>query len=333
MLRMNDFCRAAVGAGILSIQLTATPVSAQNAAAPSQWAPDFPLWAALWNPDFPREPTNEDPYNVPDSSETFTMKHARNLFFSPDWHPDRHPAMPDVVLNGRPPDVWACGSCHRAEGTGGPENAPIAGQPAAYLLQQMADFKSGTRMFSAPQRRPVHDMTQIGKAITDEESQAAAAYFSALKLDKILKVVEAETIPKTVIAGLVYAKDPGGGTEPLGDRIVEMPNDLKQFEMRDSQVHFTVYVPVGSLAKGRMLVTSGANSGVPCATCHGADLRGLGPVPAIAGRSPSYMMRQLMDFKTGARAGTYSALMAPQVEHLSIEDMAAIVAYLASLTP
>ena len=330
---MNGLCRSALVAGLVFVLIAAAPVSAQNAAAPSKWAPDFPLWAALWNPDFPREPTNEDPYHVPNSSETFTMKHARNLFFSPDWHPDNHPALPDVVLNGRLPEVWACGSCHRAEGTGGPENAPLAGLPAAYIVQQMADFKSGARMFSAPQRKPIHDMTQIGKAITDEEIQASAAYFSALKLAPILKVIEAETIPKTVIAGLIYAKDPDGGTEPLGDRIVEMPNDLKQFEMRDSQSHFTVYVPVGSLAKGSMLVTGAANSSVPCANCHGADLRGLGPVPGIAGRSPSYLMRQFMDFKTGARAGTWSALMKPQVEQLSIEDMTAVVAYLASLTP
>lgn len=330
---MIRLCRSTLAAGLVFFMFAAAPVSAQNAAAPSKWAPDFPLWAALWNPDFPHEPANEDPYHVPNSSETFTMKHARNLFFSPDWHPDRHPALPDVVLNGRQPEVWACGSCHRAEGTGGPENAPIAGLPAAYIVQQMADFKSGARMFSAPQRKPIHDMTQIGKAITDEEVQAAADYFSALKLDPILKVVEAETIPKTVIARLVYAKDPDGGTEPLGDRIVEMPNDLKQFEMRDSQSHFTVYVPVGSIAKGAMLVTGKANGSIPCANCHGADLRGLGPVPGIAGRSPSYIMRQFMDFKTGARAGTWAALMKPQVEHLSIEDMTAVVAYLASLTP
>ncbi|MEZ4702544.1 MAG: c-type cytochrome [Rhodothermales bacterium] len=330
---MKGSRRLAFVAGLIALVFVIAPAAAQNAAPPSKWAPDFPLWAALWNPDFPREPTNEEPYHVPNSSETYTMKHARNLFFSPDWHPDHHPALPDVVLNGRQPEVWACGSCHRAEGTGGPENAPIAGQPAAYIVQQMADFKSGARMFSAPQRKPIHDMTQIGRAITDEEVQAAAAYFSALKLEPILKVVEAETIPKTVIAGLVYAKDPAGGTEPLGDRIVEMPDNLKQFEMRDSGSHFTVYVPVGSLAKGGLLVTGGAPGGVPCATCHGADLRGMGPVPGIAGRSPSYMMRQLMDFKTGARAGTWSPLMKPQIEHLSIDDMTAVVAYLASLTP
>ncbi len=318
---------------VLSLGMV-VPANAQNAAAPSPWTPDYPLWAMLWNPDFKREPTDEAPYHVPNSSETFTVKHARNLFFSPDWHPDNHPALPNVVANGRQPEVWACGSCHRAEGTGGPENAPIAGLPAEYIVQQMVDFKSGARMFSAPQRKPIHDMTQIGRAITDAEIQEAAAYFAALKLERRLTVIEAETIPKIVIAGLVYSKDPAGGTEPLGNRIVEMPNDLKQFEMRDSWSTFTVYVPVGSIAKGQALVYSaGANGKAPCTVCHGPDLKGLGPIPGIAGRSPSYLMRQLMDFQLGARAGSWSPLMKPQVEPLSIDDMTNLVAYLASLAP
>ena len=72
---------------------------------------------------------------------------------------------------------------------------------------------------------------------------------------------------------------------------------------------------------------------MPCAVCHGADLKGLGPVPGIAGRSPSYAVRQLYDFKHGARAGSGSVRMKPTVEHLSLDDMIALAAYLASLPP
>jgi cytochrome c553 len=52
-----------------------------------------------------------------------------------------------------------------------------------------------------------------------------------------------------------------------------------------------------------------------------------------AGRSPSYIFRQLYDFKHGARAGEWSPLMAQVVSNLDQEDMLAIVAYLASLDP
>ncbi len=46
--------------------------------------------------------------------------------------------MPEVVARGREPEVFACGFCHRADGPGGPENANIAGLPAACIVQQMA---------------------------------------------------------------------------------------------------------------------------------------------------------------------------------------------------
>jgi cytochrome c553 len=92
-------------------------------------------------------------------------------------------------------------------------------------------------------------------------------------------------------------------------------------------------VPVGSLAKGEALVKGGVGKTIQCNVCHGPDLKGLGPLPSIAGRSPSYMFRQLYDFRHGARTGEWSPLMAPVVTNLDEQDMLAIVAYLASLDP
>ncbi len=59
----------------------------------------------------------------------------------------------------------------------------------------------------------------------------------------------------------------------------------------------------------------------------------MGPVPGIAGRSPSYMMRQMVDMKAGTRKGLWTPLMKPVVANLSNDDMTAIVAYVASLAP
>jgi cytochrome c553 len=59
----------------------------------------------------------------------------------------------------------------------------------------------------------------------------------------------------------------------------------------------------------------------------------LGAIPGIAGRSPSYLVRQLYDLKHGARAGLGSALMKPAVEKLTIDDMISLAAYAASLEP
>jgi cytochrome c553 len=305
---------------------------AQNAMSPP---PDsFPAWAYPWAPDFKAAPDDGVPRHVPDSAAAFTITQERDLFFAPDWHPDDHPVMPDVIAHGRPPEVRACGSCHRVEGTGGPENASLAGLPAAYIVQQMADYKSGARKFAGPQRSPVVLMTAIAKATTAEEAQIAAAYFSSLKPKATIKVVEADTVPATQIARVFYMLAKDGGTEPIGDRIVEVPNDVVQFEHRDSRSQFTAYVPKGSTARGEALAsTGGSGLTTPCATCHGPDLRGIDPVPGIAGRSPSYLVRQLYDFQQHRRQGSAAELMAPVVEKLSHADMISLAAYVSSLKP
>jgi len=98
-------------------------------------------------------------------------------------------------------------------------------------------------------------------------------------------------------------------------------------------VSFIAYVPQGSIERGRRLASGQDARTVACASCHGADLKGAGAVPGIAGRSPTYAFRQLYDFKHGARAGAGSALMKPSVEKLSVEEMVDLAAYAASLQP
>jgi cytochrome c553 len=127
---------------------------------------------------------------------------------------------------------------------------------------------------------------------------------------------------------------PGAETEPLGHRIVEIPENLERTELRDPRSGFVAYVPVGSLAQGEKLATTGGDGKtIPCAACHGPGLKGLGAVPPIAGRSTSYIVRQIYDIQSGARAGSASLLMRPVVAKLTTDDMIAIAAYVASLAP
>ena len=88
-----------------------------------------------------------------------------------------------------------------------------------------------------------------------------------------------------------------------------------------------------SIEKGRALATTGGGKTVQCASCHGPELKGVGAIPALAGRSPTYLVRQLYDFKHGARKGAESPQMKPTVENLAIQDMIALGAYVASLAP
>jgi cytochrome c553 len=332
---VNKPVASALGAlaifGVVSCGAAIAQKSAPDSAPVSG---SFPAWAYPWAPDFKAAPDDGHATHVPDSTATFTITQERDLFFVPDWHPGDHIPMPDIVVRGRRPDVRACGSCHRAEGTGGPENASLAGLSAAYIAQQMADFKSGARKFAGPQEGPVLTMIAIAKAATDAEVRAAADYFSALKPKPVIKVVETDTVPMTQVARFFYTAVINGGTEPIGRRIVEVPVDLKQFEHRDSRSRFTAYVPIGSIAKGEALVKSGGSgTTIPCAGCHGPGLNGIGAIPGIAGRSPSYIVRQIYNFQQQARNGSAGALMMPVVEKLSHDDMIALAAYVSSLQP
>ena len=318
-------------AGLIMLPFAAAVATATP--AKSQESP--PAWAYPVNPpDLKLPPDDGSIRRVPGSNAGYTLTQLRDRFLSPNWHPEDYPPQPEIVASGRKPEVFACGFCHRADGPGGPENANLTGLTAPYIVQQMADFKSGARTSSVPNRGPPTLKASLAKAITDAEVQIAAAYFSAVKPRSIVVVTETDTVPKTYVTGWHLAAAKGGEKEPIAQRIIEVPEDLEQFVNRDTRARFIAYAPLGSIKRGEALAASGANGKtVPCGICHGADLKGLGPMPGIAGRSPSYTVRQLYDFKHGTRAGTGSALMKASVEKLAVEDMVALAAYAASLPP
>ncbi len=324
-----------LGKGIVVLGASMSFMSAWAADAPAPAEVVPPPWAYVVDPPGIVAPKDDGTLrHVPDSNVALTLSQVRDGFMSPDWHPEDHPPMPEVVVHGRKPAVMACGYCHRASGTGGPENTSLAGLPATYIIQQMADFKSGVRSTSIPDRAPPKNMIALSKVVTTEEVEAAAAYFSSLKPKPIIRVVEADMVPKTHAHGWHLADLGTGEKEPIGQRVIEFPENAEQFVSRDSRSRFVAYVPTGSVERGRVLATTGGEGRtVQCGICHGPDLKGLGPIPGIAGRSPSYIVRQLFDFKHGARAGISSALMKPTVDKLTLEDMVALAAFAASQAP
>jgi len=270
--------------------------------------------------------------HLPGSDQSFTISQVQSFWAPADWFPGEHPPAPDIVKYGHEKDhLRACGHCHYFNGLGKPENGHLAGLPVNYFLQQMALFKSGGRKSADPRKANANEMAQIARFLSDEETKAAAEYYSSLQWRPWTKVVESATAPKTrqSPAGMFLPLD-GGQSEPLGERIIEVPQDSDRTErLRDPHSGFLAYVPIGSVAKGNAIVNTGASGKtVRCATCHGADLRGMGDVPAIAGRTTSYLMRQLYNYKMDARQST---VMKPVVEKLSTTDMISIVAYLGSL--
>lgn len=184
-------------------------------------------------------------------------------------------------------------------------------------------------------------MIGVAAKANDDEIQAAANYFSALKPRPWIRVVEKDTVPRTHTAGWMLVVNNSGKNdppkmEPIGRRIIETPENLERTELRDDHSGFIAYVPRGSLKRGEVLVkTGGAGKTVPCSACHGPDLKGMDidKAPPLAGRSPSYIVRQLYDIQSGARHGVATQVMTSAVTKLTIGDMIAIAAYTASLKP
>src|SRR5262245_56180206 len=332
----------AVGALVASaVVILGASMLAQQQAAPAATAPipaGLPDWAYTPPPPAGSPPPatalpadDNTPVSISGTTKTFTRGELRATKETMDWHPeDRHGTMPDIARVGKQ-GVRQCSLCHLPDGSGRPENAPIAGYHPTYFLQQMQDFRDGLRKSADPRKANTNNMIGFAKATTREEDLAAAQYFAQQPYPRRIKVVESKTAPKVRLQGGMHMAVPaneGGTMVPLpADEIVEIPDDNLRAEARDTRLTWTAYVPPGTLNRGKQLATQ-----YQCATCHGANLQGIGPVPALAGRSPSYTMRQLFDMKIGARRGPWAELMKSIVTSMSVQDMMAVSAF-AAATP
>jgi len=285
--------------------------------------------------------------HIEGSTQAFSLVDIRDGQNVVDWFPHEHPPMPDVVAHGPVrlgPNKRGCASCHLPTGKGRPENAAPVGLPISYFIRQISDFRDGLRRTADPRKPNTNTMIELAKSMTDEEVKAAAEYFGAMKWTPWVRIVETDRVPKTRISGNLFLPLSNEKTEPIAGRLIEMPENEEQAETyRNPHSGFVAYVPVGSIRKGEDLVTTGGmriignqivqGKTTPCATCHGPDLMGVADVPPIAGRSPSYLARQLFDMQRGSRNGASAQLMKLVVANLTAEDMLDIVAYVASRVP
>ena len=311
---------------LLCVLPLAAAVRAQNP-TPTTIPNGLPEWA--YNiPDKvqPPEPRVPETVRATGSVKEYEAKAIAGNANPPDWFPDEHPAAPRSVKGPMPN---ACGSCHLMSGQGHPESADIAGMPAEYIVRQMKYFKSGVR-------KEEGRMGPIARAVSDADVSEAAAYFAAIAPMPFVKVIEAATPPRTYISADARHRriHPDGGTEPIGRRIIQIPEDPMRTTIRDPHSGFIAYVPPGSIARGAALARTGeAGKTIQCALCHGDALTGLGEVPRIAGLQPVYIARQLITMQNGTSAGANAALMKKVVAKLSEDDIIALSAYLGSLPP
>src|SRR5262245_19122806 len=340
--------RLLAATALTCLALVATPAALQAGdTPPPPWAYGFttppPPGTPPAGPNPAQVQDNVTLHTLPGSRLSFTRAQIANRYGPADWYPEDHPAMPDIVARGKEcgrPQVYACSLCHYPNGKGRPENANITGLSYEYFVQQMIDFRNGARKTSDPRKANTGLMTAFAKSLTDEEIKVTAQYFTSIRATPWIKVVESQTVPKTKPQGGMFLTLEGAeaGTEPIGDRIIETPEKTHDTEfLRNPRSGFIAYAPPGSLQKGEALVVNGVTSKggkvTACTICHGTDLRGMGPVPTLAGRSPSYIARQLYDMQHGNRSGAWTPLMAPVLAEMGPDDLLTAAAYLASLKP
>jgi cytochrome c553 len=303
-------------------------LSAQSSADESA-----PEWA------IPREgpprsdsPAADQPYSLPGSDLVLSQEQIDNPFDTPDWFPSEHEPMPRIVKHGDESGTWACAMCHLASGTGHPQSARLAGLSADYIARQLAAFKSDDRTSY------LGDFIDKLHSVEDEaDGRRAAEWFASLPQRSGVKVIESSTVPKTAFYGTsfmrVIASDATGQREPIAGRIIEVPENYAEAKARSPRSRFIAYVPEGSIEKGRKIATQGVAGVAPCVTCHGTAFDGTGLGPALAGAFPSYIVRQLYDFRHGKRAGLadQTGYMSTSSRLLSPEDIVNVASYLGSL--
>lgn len=327
--RGRVYDRAAIDA-LLSDEerLVQSVPSPATRAAPPAWS--YPLAASASTP-----PDKTTPRHVPGSRQSFTAAQALDPFDVADWFPEMHPPMPASVSHGRRPSALACAFCHLPDGAGRPENAELAGLPADYIASQVAAIRAGTRDLPWPSRgSPMAAMHRVAVSATEAEIVEAARYFAGLAPRQRGRVVEATRIPGVRPGAGLYFLAPEAGSELLGQRLIEVSASAERHELHDPSVPYTTYVPLGSIRRGRLLATEGLPPGTPaCMSCHGTGLRGSSLAPPLAGRSPSYVLRQLLAFAAGTRADSAAVTMRPVAATLSLDDMIAAAAYVGSIAP
>jgi cytochrome c553 len=272
-------------------------------------------------------------HRIPKSRATYTEQRMHNGFNAADWDSASHPPMPDIVRYGRKPTFMGCGYCHMPDGNGRPENANIAGLSATYMTRQLADMKARTRRSAWHEPyAPTDNMQRAAENASDAEVALAAEYFAGLRPRKRMRVVEAERIPRVLPVRGLYRLDSVRGTEPLGQRLLEVTPNFERHELRDPFQISTTYAPIGSLKRGRSLVQTPVTPGaLTCTGCHGPTLHGIADIPPLAGRGATYLLRQLIAFKTGDRNTSAGAPMRVIAGAMTLDDMIAVAAYAASL--
>lgn len=130
----------------------------------------------------------------------------------------------------------------------------------------------------------------------------------------------------------------GGRQNPIMAGIVA---GLSEQEYKPLAVHFSKQKPAPGagatdpnlLARGKEIFDEGiVGSAVPaCSGCHNEDGSGTDKYPRITGQHAPYVVQQLTNFKSGARANDAKAVMQAVARRMNEMEIRAVAEYVATL--
>ena len=243
---MMKTCCSWLAAGVLMLALTASATSSPDAQlasirAAQSWI--VPTWSdAQQAASEGRHPPNEV-LRLPGSMHHYTRGQFDSYQLALDWWPQDHPPMPRVVARGNG-KAMPCALCHLPSGAGERFNAPLAGLPEAYILEQLQAFRQGTRRSA--------EMHLEATSFSAAELQRAAAYYSGLPMPAgRTRVMETAQVPRTHIGFYMQVPTTGAGVEPIGERVVETSQNLAHTALRDERTGFIAWIPPGVWREAR----------------------------------------------------------------------------------
>ena len=197
----------------------------------------------------------------------------------PTGTPSRIQPCPTSCCGAAPPPPSPAATAIRPAGRAAPRTRLWRGSRLRTSFSKCGrwDMKSGARgsAWHGGPYRPVDLMRKVAANASDADVIAAADYFAAQTLRPRVTVIERARIPRMRVIGWVYALDPHGGHEALGQRLIEWSPDPSRHERRDDIMRYTAFVSPGSVERGRRIATTGQDAGVQaCSSCHGAHLQG-----------------------------------------------------------
>lgn len=319
------------GAAILCAAVSIASVAGAGAARTG--VPEALQWAyAPAPPGTPEYKLPPGAYKAPNGAVLTAAQVEKMELRDMDWAPAQHPKALAIIVGPTGKDGPApCGECHGIAGAGIVNIPDLAGLPADYIVAQAHAFRSGARRSTEPERYATQVMIKVAKAASEAQLREATAYFAKTPRHPRVTVIEGDAGPVTRTERFGWSYRAGTAMKPLRGRIVEVPESVERTFLYDTSMRQLAYAPRGAVARGASLVKTGGKGGQPCAACHGPALKGAGLAPPLAGRSPSYLARQLWDIRSGARADPGAALMKGPASGLSPADVTAVAAYLASL--